>query len=199
MRFLAIALLLGLCPVAFAAQPAEDEGPLFLYNVAVLEFNGRKVAVPWQDFGQPQTLANEVHKKTANGSIDSRAMRKLDILKVARHLNATHGASVVANVPARPGDVVRAPCGVGTNVTIDFTGAAAQAGPQSTLLVKVLEIDSKVPEGAEFAGALTGAGSRSVDQATVTFPTVEGDTIIVEVNRHRKSQDPRGCIILVTP
>jgi hypothetical protein len=198
MRALALAVVLAVSPAALAAEPADDE-PLFLFNVAVFEYNGKKSAVPWKEFGQPVALSTEVHKKTASGSIDTAAVRKLDIRKVAKHLSASNGATVVANVPARPGDVVRAPCGFGTNVELDFARAAAKAGPQSTLLVKVLEIDADVPEGAEFVGALSGAGSNAVDQASVTFPTVEGDTLVVEVNRQKKAKDPRGCIILVTP
>jgi hypothetical protein len=199
MRYLALALLFAFSIVGLAREPSDDD-PLFLYNVAVLEFNGKPGgSVPWKDFGQPLTVSDEVHKKSANGSVDTRAVRKLDILKVAKHLRASNGASVVANVPARPGDVVRAPCGFGTNVELDFAEAALGAGGQSTLLVKVLEIDSDVPEGAEFVGALSGAGGRSVDQATVKFPTVEGDTIVIEINRQKKAKDPRGCFVLVTP
>lgn len=199
MRPLALALLLACSPVAVGAETPEDE-VVFLYNVAVFEYNGRRVTgVPWQDFGQPRSLAEAVHKKTATGSVDTSTVRKLDVLKVAKYLHTSNGASLVANVPARPGDVVRAPCGFGTNVEVDFAEAAIIAGPQSTLLVKVLEIDSDVPDGVEFIGALSGAGSKPVDQTTVKFPTIEGDTFVVEVNRQKKTKDPRGCIVLVTP
>lgn len=199
MRALLLALLFTFSSAGFAREAAEEE-VIFLYNVAVFEYNGKSVAgMPWKDFGQPQTLSDEVHKKTATGSVDTRAVRKLDILKVAKYLHASNGASLVANVPARPGDVVRAPCGFGTNVELDFAQAALSAGPLSTLLVKVLEIDSGVPDGAEFVGALSGAGSKPVDQTSVKFPTIEGDTFVVEVNRQQKSRDPRGCVVLVTP
>jgi hypothetical protein len=198
MRLLAFALLLAFSSIGLAAD-ADDE-VVFLYNVAVFEYNGRQIAsVPWKDFGQPQALADAVHKKTATGSVDTSAVRKLDVLRVAKYLHTSNGASLVANVPARPGDVVRAPCGFGTNVEVDFAQAAVIAGPQSTLLVKVLEIDADVPDGAEFIGALSGAGSKPVDQTTVKFPTIEGDTFVVEVNRQQKAKDPRGCIVLVTP
>ena len=199
MRALALALLFSFATAGFAKEAAEEE-VLFLYNVAVFEYNGKSTAgVPWKDFGQPQTLSDEVHKKTATGSVDTRAVRKLDILKVAKYLHTSNGASLVANVPARPGDVVRAPCGFGTNVELDFAQAALIAGPPSTLLVKVLEIDTDAPDGAEFIGALSGAGSKPVDQTTVKFPTIEGDTFVVEVNRQQKAKDPRGCVVLVTP
>lgn len=199
MRALALALLVTFSSTGLAKEAAEEES-LFLYNVAVFEYNGKTVAgVPWKDFGQPQTLAEEVHKKTANGSVDTRTVRKLDVLKVAKYLQSSNGASLVANVPARPGDVVRAPCGFGTNVEVDFAQAAVLAGPPSTLLVKILEIDADVPDGAEFIGALSGAGSKPVDQTAVKFPTIEGDTFVVEVNRQQKSKDPRGCVVLVTP
>jgi hypothetical protein len=199
MRASALALLLACSSLALAADNAEEE-TVFLYNVAVFEYNGKHVtSVPWKDFGQPQTLADEVHKKTATGSVDTLAVRKLDVLRVAKYLHTASGASLVANVPARPGDVVRAPCGFGTNVEVDFAQAAVIAGPPSTLLVKVLEIDSDVPDGAEFIGALSGAGSKPVDQTTVKFPTIEGDTFVVEVNRRQKTKDPRGCIVFVTP
>ena len=199
MRALVLALLFTFSSAGFAREAAEEE-VIFLYNVAIFEYNGKSVAgMPWKDFGQPQTLSDEVHKKTATGSVDTRAVRKLDILKVAKYLHASNGASLVANVPARPGDVVRAPCGFGTNVELDFAQAALSAGPPSTLLVKVLEIDSGVPDGAEFVGALSGAGSKPVDQTSVKFPTIEGDTFVVEVNRQQKSRDPRGCVVLVTP
>jgi hypothetical protein len=199
MRALALALIVTLSTTGLAKEAAEEES-LFLYNVAVFEYNGKITAgVPWKDFGQPQTLADEVHKKTANGSVDTRAVRKLDVLKVAKYLHSSNGASLVANVPARPGDVVRAPCGFGTNVEVDFAQAAVLAGPPSTLLVKILEIDADVPDGAEFIGALSGAGSKPVDQTAVKFPTIEGDTFVVEVNRQQKSKDARGCVVLVTP
>lgn len=200
MRAPALALLLACSSVAIAAETPPEDEVVFLYNVAVFEYNGKKVAsVPWKDFGQPQALSDEVHKKTATGSVDTRAVRKLDVLKVAKYLHASNGASLVANVPARPGDVVRAPCGFGTNVELDFAQAALIAGPPSILLVKVLEIDSDAPDGAEFIGALSGAGSKPVDQTTVKFPTIEGDTFVVEVSRQQKSKDPRGCVVLVTP
>jgi hypothetical protein len=199
MRALALALLFSFATAGLAKEATEEE-VLFLYNVAVFEYNGKSAAgVPWKDFGQPQTLSDEVHKKTATGSVDTRAVRKLDILKVAKYLHTSNGASLVANVPARPGDVVRAPCGFGTNVELDFAQAAPIAGPPSTLLVKVLEIDTDAPDGAEFIGALSGAGSKPVDQTTVKFPTIEGDTFVVEVNRQQKAKDPRGCVVLVTP
>jgi hypothetical protein len=199
MRRLALALLLACSGVAVAAEPPPEDEVLFLYNVAIFEFNGKRAGVPWKDFGQPQTLAEAVHKKTATGSVDTRAVRKLDIRGVAKYLHTSSGATLVANVPARPGDVVRAPCGFGTNVEVDFAQAAVIAGPASTLLVKVLEIDADVPDGVEFIGALSGAGSKPVDQTAVKFPTVEGDTFVVEVNRQKKAKDPRGCIVLVTP
>jgi hypothetical protein len=201
MRRLALALLLACSSTSavLAAETPEDE-VVFLYNVAIFEFNGKRVTeVPWKDFGQPQSLAEEVHKKTATGTLDTRAVRKLDILRVAKYLHASNGASLVANVPARPGDVVRAPCGFGTNVEVDFAQASVIAGPPTTLLVKVLEIDPDVPDGAEFIGALSGAGSKPVDQTRVRFPTIEGDTFVVELNRQQKAKDPRGCIVLVTP
>jgi hypothetical protein len=199
MRALALALLFAFSTAGLAKEAAEEE-VVFLYNVAIFEYNGKKVAgVPWKDFGQPQALSDEVHKKTATGSVDTSAVRKLDVLKVAKYLHASNGASLVANVPARPGDVVRAPCGFGTNVEVDFAQAAVIPGPPSTLLVKVLEIDADVPDGAEFIGALSGAGSKPVDQTTVKFPTIEGDTLVVEVNRQQKTKDPRGCVVLVTP
>jgi len=199
MRARALALLLlAASGLAGAAERPEDE-TLFLYNVAVFEFNGKPPAVPWKDLGQPQSLAEAVHKKTAKGSIDTHAVRKLDIRGTAKHLQTSGGATLVANVPARPGDVVRAPCGFGTNVEVDFAQAAVIAGPPTALLVKVLEIDADVPDGAEFVGALSGAGSRPVDQATVKFPTIEGDTIVIQVNRQQKGKDPRGCFVFVTP
>lgn len=199
MRLRACALLLLAAPgFAFAAERPEDE-TLFLYNVAVFEYNGKRPTVPWKEFGQPQTLAEEVRKKTATGSVDTHSVRKLDIRGAAKHLLTSSGATLVANVPARPGDVVRAPCGFGTNVEVDFAQAAVIAGPATTLLVKVLEIDSDVPDGAEFVGALSGAGSRPVDQTKVKFPTIEGDTVVIEVSRQQKGKDPRGCIVLVTP
>jgi hypothetical protein len=199
MRVSALALLLACSSFAVAAEPPSEDESLFLYNVAVFEFNGKRATVPWKDFGQPQTLAEEVRKKTATGSVDTRSVRNLDVLRVAKHLHTSNGASLVANVPARPGDVVRAPCGFGTNVEVDFAQASVIAGPPSTLLVKVLEIDSDVPEGAEFIGALSGAGSKPVDETKVKFPTIEGDTFVIEVNRQQKGKDPRGCIVLVTP
>jgi hypothetical protein len=199
MRALVLALLVAFSTAGLAKAAAEEE-VVFLYNVAVFEYNGKmEAAVPWKDFGQPQTLSDEVHKKTATGSVDTRAVRRLDILKVAKYLHASNGASLVANVPARPGDVVRAPCGFGTNVEVDFAQAAVIAGPKSTLLVKVLEIDSDAPDGVEFVGALSGAGSKPVEQTAVKFPTIEGDTFVVEVNRQKKSKEPRGCVVLVTP
>jgi hypothetical protein len=199
MRALVLALLVAFSTAGLAKEAAEEE-VVFLYNVAVFEYNGKmEAAVPWKDFGQPQTLSDEVHKKTATGSVDTRAVRRLDILKVAKYLHASNGASLVANVPARPGDVVRAPCGFGTNVEVDFAQAAVIAGPKSTLLVKVLEIDSDAPDGVEFVGALSGAGSKPVEQTAVKFPTIEGDTFVVEVNRQKKSKEPRGCVVLVTP
>jgi hypothetical protein len=198
MRALVLALLVAFSTAGLAKEAEEEV--VFLYNVAVFEYNGKmEAAVPWKDFGQPQTLSDEVHKKTATGSVDTRAVRRLDILKVAKYLHASNGASLVANVPARPGDVVRAPCGFGTNVEVDFAQAAIIAGPKSTLLVKVLEIDSDAPDGVEFVGALSGAGSKPVEQTAVKFPTIEGDTFVVEVNRQKKSKEPRGCVVLVTP
>jgi hypothetical protein len=198
MRASAVALLLAVSGFACAAERPEDES-VFLYNVAVFEFNGKPPAVPWKDLGQSQPLAEAVHKKTAKGSIDTHSVRKLDIRGTAKHLQTSGGATLVANVPARPGDVVRAPCGFGTNVEVDFAKAAVIAGPPTTLLVKVLEIDSDVPDGAEFIGALSGAGSKPVDETKVKFPTIEGDTFVIEVNRQQKGKDPRGCIVLVTP
>lgn len=197
MRLRACALLLLVAPgFAFAAERPEDE-TLFLYNVAVFEYNGKRPSLSWKELGQPQTLAEEVHKKTATGSVDTHSVRKLDIRSTAKHLLTSSGATLVANVPARPGDVVRAPCGFGTNVEVDFAQASVIAGPPSTLLVKVLEIDA--PEGVEFIGALSGAGSRPVDETKVKFPTIEGDTVVIEVSRQQKGKDPRGCIVLVTP
>lgn len=198
MRVFTLAVLLACSSVAVAADTPPEDEVVFLYNVAVFEFNGPRPQVPWKDFGQPQPLADQIHKKTAQGAIDTHAVRRLDVARVAKHLLA-NGAGLVANVPARPGDVVRAPCGFGTNVEIDFAQAAVIAGPPSTLLVKVLEIDSDVPEGAEFVGALSGAGSTPVDQTTVKFPTVERDTFVIEVSREQKGKQPRGCFVFVTP
>jgi hypothetical protein len=200
MRVRACALLLLACSgFAVAADNATGDEPLFLYNVAIFEYNGKRPTLSWKEFGQPQPLPNEVHKKTATGSVDTRSVRKLDIRGVAKQLRSEGGTTLVANVPARTGDVVRAPCGVGTNIEINFAEAALVAGPPSTLLVNVLEIDSDVPEGAEFIGALSGAGSKPVDQTTVRFATIEGDTYVIEVNRQQKGKEPRGCIAFVTP
>ena len=102
MRARAFALLLLACPgLAAAAETPPEEEAVFLYNVAIFEFNAKRPAVSWKDFGQPQPLTDEVHSKNAKGSIDTHALRKLDVLRVAKHLQAS-GAGLVANVPAAP-------------------------------------------------------------------------------------------------
>jgi hypothetical protein len=202
MRPAILVILLALAAAAHAEQavpkPADD---LFLYNVAVFEYNGAKkgMIVSWKQFGDPIPIAEEVHKKSAAGSVDTLSVRKLKVREVANYLRTTYGASLVANVPARPGDLIRAPCGFGTNVELDFTGAAPQAGIPSTLLVKVLEISQGEADGPEFIGALTGAGGTTVDQTTGKFPTVEGDTFVVAVSRARQLRESHGCVVLVTP
>ncbi len=203
MRAYALLLLLALSAHAFAATPVPpapgDSDELYLYNVAVFEFNGRKgMQIPWKEFGELVALNEAVRKKTADGTVETRAVRNLQIRDLAKHMQST-GANLVANVPARPGDVIRAPCGFGTNVEVDFGGAALKPGNPSSLVVKVLEINTDVPAGAEFVGAMTGAGGKAVDQATVKFPTIEGDTFIVEIARSQKSKDVRGCVVLVAP
>jgi len=207
MRTLALALLLSITGTTLAAPPTTpappvpgDSDDLYLYNVAVFEYNGPKgVRIQWTDFGQPIAIKDEVHKKSAAGTVDTRSVRNLQIREVAKYLRSSSGASLVANVQARPGDVIRAPCGFGTNVELDFAGAALKSGDPSSLLVKVLEIKTDAPAGAEFVGAMTGAGGSAVDQATVKFPTVDGDTFVVEVARSQTSKDLRGCVVLVTP
>jgi hypothetical protein len=202
MRPLVFAALLAASAPSHAAQAGPNpDDELFLYNVAVFEYNGAKkgVAVPWKQFGEPIPLSEEVHKKTAAGTVDTRSVRQLKILDVAKYLRSTNGASLVANVPARPGDLIRAPCGLGTNLELDFSGAAPQAGKPSSLLVKVLELSRETPQGTEFIGALTGAGGAVVDQTTGKFPTVEGDTFVVEVSRTRQPREAHGCVVLVTP
>jgi len=202
MRQFALAILCAWSAHALAvgASPSASDD-LFLYNVAVFEYNGAKkgVMVPWKQFGEPIRLQEEVHKKSAGGTVDTRSVRKLKVVDVANYLRTTHGASVVANVPARPGDLIRAPCGVGTNIELDFSGAAPNAGKPSSLIVKVLELSRDAPEGAEFLGALTGAGGSVVDQATANFPTIEADTFIIEVARTQQPRESHGCVVLVTP
>lgn len=202
MRHSILAIFLALAVTAHAEEAAPKiADDLFLYNVAVFEYNGAKkgVVVPWKQFGEPIALAEEVHKKSPAGTVDTRSVRKLKVLDVAKYLRTANGASLVANVPARPGDLIRSPCGFGTNLELDFTGAAPEAGKPSSLLVKVLELSRDTPEGTEFIGALTGAGGATVDQATGTFPTVEGDTFVVEVSRTRQPREAHGCVVLVTP
>jgi len=204
MRASALIFLLAFSAHTLAATPVPpvpgDSDELYLYNVAVFEFNHPKgTQIPWKDFGEPLVLKEAVSKKSPEGTVQTRSVRNLKIRDLAQHMSA-NGASLVANVPARPGDLVRAPCGFGTNVEVDFGGAALKPGNPSSLVVKVLEIKTEVPAGAEFVGAMTGSGGAPVDQVTVRFPTIEGDTFIVEVSRTQaKSKEFRGCLVLIAP
>lgn len=199
MRRLPLIAFLSFSVAAYAQAPAPEEQD-YLFNLAVFEYNVKSsVTVPWKDFGEPLSHKDEVHKKTAQGTIDTSSVHQLKVVNAANYLRSKSAAKLVTNVTIKAGDVIRVPCGAGTNLELDFSAAATKPGNQSTLLLRIFQMKTQLPPGTEYVGAMAGAKAAAVEEVYAEFPTVEGDTFVIEVARSMPAKERKGCVVLVSP
>lgn len=181
--------------LAQTAPPAPD----YLFNVAVFEVaSDREIQVPYADFGKVVKLPGEIHVSSGRLRVDSTMVSRMDVGAFAGHLVRERNAVIVVNAAAKAGDTPRAPCSLGMNLELDFAGAALKAGDTSRIRVRTYEIGegSENPEPGE---TLFARGKAAVEQGEAVFPTVEGETLVVEVVRRSADGVYQGCIAIITP
>lgn len=184
-----------------AQQPAspEAEPPDYLFNLAVFEVaDADDAAVPYADFGKVVRLPGEIHRKDNGMRVDTTMVSRMNVKRFAGHLTGAKHAVLVTNVTAKAGDVPRAPCGLGMNIELDFAEAALKSGDTTRLKLRTYAI-AEGTESPKAGDTLFASGRDAVEQGVAEFPTVEGETLVVEVVRLNSEGVYLGCIAIVTP
>lgn len=188
---------------AFAVEPAEKVEMAYFYDIAVFE-----VSLPGDyspqlgSFGKQSDNPGDIHSTVGPTRIDSGQYANFDVVALANDLKKNAGASspprLVANVAIPKGDSLRVPCGVGSNVDLDF-GQAADADDQPATVVAHYQTmfiaDREVADmGLGLIGKMEAAG-----EAPIRFVAHSGQTVGVTMLRPGPEGRQEGCIVLMRP
>ncbi|MFZ4498463.1 MAG: hypothetical protein ACOYMX_02010 [Burkholderiales bacterium] len=198
------ALMLAIAPAAaMAVEPAQKVEMAYFYDVAVFE-----VTLPGDysptlaSFGKPSNNPGDLHVSVGPTRVDSGQYADFDVLKLANDLKQKAGANtpprLVANVAIPKGDTLRFPCGVGSNVDLDFKEAADADDKPATVVARYQTMFIADREVADMGLGLMGK-MEPAGEAPIRFVTHSGQTIGVTMLRPGPEGKKEGCIVLMRP
>ncbi len=197
------ALLLAALPVSFATATTDNQAHSvemgYFYDVAVFEVTVPHDFQPTFDrFGRPVTNPDDVHMDVGPTRVDSAQYREFDVGALADTLRQTAKPRLVANAAIPKGETVRFPCGIGSNVDLDFTNAAGAADEPSTIVARYHTMFVADREVADMAIGLMGSMT-TAGEAPIRFVAHEGETSVVTMLRNAPEGQKEGCIALIRP
>jgi hypothetical protein len=198
------ALVLAALPAtALAVEPAEKVEMAYFYDVAVFE-----VSLPGDykptlaSFGKQSDNPGDIHASVGPTRIDSGQYANFDVIALANDLRKNAGATfpprLVANVAIPKGDSLRFPCGVGSNIDLDFKDAADADDKPATVVAHYQTMFIADREVADMGLGLIGKMEAAGD-APVRFVTHSGQTVGVTMLRPGPEGRQEGCIVLMRP
>jgi hypothetical protein len=196
--------MLAIAPAAaMAVEPAQKVEMAYFYDVAVFE-----VTLPGDysptlaSFGKPSNNPGDLHVSVGPTRVDSGQYADFDVLKLANDLKQKAGANtpprLVANVAIPKGDTLRFPCGVGSNVDLDFKEAADADDKPATVVARYQTMFIADREVADMGLGLMGK-MEPAGEAPIRFVTHSGQTIGVTMLRPGPEGKKEGCIVLMRP
>jgi hypothetical protein len=188
---------------AFAIEPAEKVEMAYFYDVAVFE-----VTLPGNykptlaSFGKQSENPGDVHASVGPTLIDSGQYAELDVLALANELKRASGATnpprLVANVAIPKGDSLRFPCGIGSNIDLDFRDAADADEKPATVVARYQTMFIADREVADMGLGLMGK-MELAGEAPIHFVAHSGQTVGVTMLRPGPEGKQEGCVVLMRP
>ncbi len=188
---------------ALAVEPAEKVEMAYFYDVAVFEVTLPSDYKPTlASFGKPSNNPGDIHTRVGPTQVDSGQYADFDVLALANDLKQKSGPTypprLVANVAVPKGDTLRIPCGVGSNIDLDFKEAAEADDKPSKVVAHYLTMFIADREVADMGLGLIGKMEASGD-APISFVSHSGQTVGVTMLRPGPEGRQEGCIVLMRP
>jgi|GEM_PF-1413572 len=203
MRLLRALLLAAMPATALAVEPAEKVEMAYFYDVAVFEVTlPGDYSPPLASFGKASVNPGDIHASVGPTRVDSGQYADFNVMALATELKQKAGPGypprLVANVAVPKGDTLRFPCGVGSNVDLDFKQAADADDKPATVVAHYLTMfvaDREVSDmGLGLIGKMEPAG-----EAPISFVTHSGQTVAVTMLRPGPEGKREGCVVLMRP
>jgi len=198
------ALMLAIAPAtALAVEPAQKVEMNYFYDIAVFEVTLPGDYTPTlASFGKPSTNPNDVHTSVGPTRVDSGQYADFDVVALANDLRQKagpgHPPRLVANVAIPKGDSLRFPCGIGSNVDLDFKEAADADDKPATVVARYQTMFIADREVADMGIGLMGK-MEPAGEAPIRFVTYSGQTVGVTMLRPGPEGRREGCIVLMRP
>lgn len=186
-----------------AVEPAEKVEMSYFYDVAVFEVTLPGDYTPkLADFGKPSVNPGDVHASVGPTRVDSGQYAEFDVMALAKELKKNAGPTypprLVANVAIPKGDSLRFPCGVGSNVDLDFKEAADADDKPATVVARYQTMFIADREVADLGLGLIGK-MEPAGEASFRFVTLSGQTVGITMLRPSPEGKQEGCILLMRP
>jgi len=188
---------------AIAVEPAEKVEMAYFYDVAVFEVSLPGDYTPTlASFGKPSTNPDDFHASVGPTRVDSGQFADFNVMALANDLRQKSGPGnpprLVANVAIPKGDSLRFPCGVGSNVDLDFKEAADADDKPATVVARYQTMFIADREVADMGLGLIGK-MEPAGEAPIRFVAHSGQTIGVTMLRPGPEGKKEGCILLMRP
>jgi len=203
MKLLRALMLAALPATALAVEPAEKVEMAYFYDIAVFE-----VSLPGDykpslaSFGKQSVNPGDIHANVGPTRVDSGQYANFDVLAMAQELKQRAGPTypprLVANVAIPKGDTLRFPCGIGSNVDLDFKNAADADDKPATVVAHYMTMFVADREVADMGLGLIGK-MESAGEAPISFVAHSGQTVAVTMLRPGPEGKQEGCIVLMRP
>lgn len=203
MNTLRALLLAAVASPAMAVEPAQKVEMAYFYDVAVFE-----VTLPGEytpalaNFGKPSSNPGDIHISVGPTRVDSGQYADFDVMALAndlkRNAGPTYPPRLVANVAIPKGDSLRFPCGVGSNIDLDFKDAADADDQPATVVARYQTMFIADREVADMGLGLIGK-MEPAGEAPIRFMAHSGKTIGVTMLRPGPEGKQEGCIVLMRP
>ncbi len=203
LRALSLATLSLLSTSALAVEPAEKVEMAYFYDIAVFEVTLPGDYTPTlASFGKPSSNPGDIHASVGPTRVDSGQYADFDVIALANDLKQKAGPTfpprLVANVAIPKGDTLRVPCGVGSNVDLDFKEAADADDKPATVVARYQTMFIADREVADMGLGLIGK-MEAAGEAPIRFVTHSGQTVGVTMLRPGPEGKQEGCIVLMRP
>jgi len=203
MKLLRALVLAAIPATTFAIEPAEKVEMAYFYDVAVFEVTlPGDYSPPLASFGKPSANPGDVHASIGPTRVDSGQYADFNVVALATELKQKAGPGypprLVANVAIPQGDTLRFPCGIGSNVDLDFKNAADADDKPATVVAHYMTMFVADREVADMGLGLIGK-LESAGEAPIRFVSHSGQTVAVTMLRPGPEGKQEGCIVLMRP
>lgn len=203
------ALLLAALPLSVLSAPAQAVEPAqkvemaYFYDIAVFEVSLPGDYTPTlSKFGKVSNNPGDIHASVGPTRVDSGQYADFDVMALANDLKQKAGPTypprLVANVAIPKGDSLRFPCGVGSNVDLDFKEAADADDKPATVVARYQTMFIADREVADMGLGLIGK-MEPAGETPIKFVTHSGQTVGVTMLRPGPEGKQEGCIVLMRP